>query len=94
LNNTTREANKTIESYTSGHFGLGAQESLSSPAKKREELQRMKEAMQTYQDMKSQKIFIKKRNRLMQNGWRDGVLGVEIPGDAETSYFYTPEILR
>jgi hypothetical protein len=44
--------------------------------------------------MKSQKIFIKKRNRLIQNGWRDGILGVELPGDEEASYFYTPELLR
>jgi hypothetical protein len=44
--------------------------------------------------MKSQKIFIKKRNRIIQNGWRDGILGVELPGDEEASYFYTPELLR
>jgi hypothetical protein len=44
--------------------------------------------------MKSQKIFIKKRNRIIQNGWRDGILGVELPGDDQVSYFYTPEILK
>ena len=43
--------------------------------------------------MKSQKIFIKKRNRIIQNGWRDGILGVEMPGETN-SHFYTPELLK
>ena len=49
--------------------------------------------MQTFQEMKSQKIFIKKRNRIIQNGWRDGIVGVEQPGDYG-SHFYSPEILK
>jgi hypothetical protein len=59
----------------------------------RQELQEVKEALHTFQDIKSQKIFIKKRNRIFQNGWRDGILGVDMPGD-QGSYFYTPEILK
>lgn len=54
----------------------------------------MKEAVQAFQEIKSQKIFIKKRNRIIQNGWRDGILGVELPGDDSSSYFYTPDILK
>ena len=53
----------------------------------------MKQALSTFQEMKSQKIFIKKRNRLIQNGWRDGILGVEMPGD-KNSYFYSANILK
>jgi hypothetical protein len=39
-------------------------------------------------------MFIKKRNRIIQNGWRDGIVGVERPGDDPSSYFYTPDILK
>jgi len=67
--------------------------SLATPAEKREELSAMKEAVATFQEMRSQKIFIKKRNRVIQNSWRDGILGVEMPGD-QGSYFYTPAILQ
>lgn len=67
--------------------------SLATPAEKREELSAMKEAVATFQEMRSQKIFIKKRNRVIQNTWRDGILGVEMPGD-QGSYFYTPAILQ
>lgn len=66
---------------------------LSDPSIKRQELRTTKEALATYQEMKSQKIFIKKRNRIIQNGWRDGILGVDMPGD-QGSHFYSPQILK
>jgi hypothetical protein len=48
MNEVTLEATKTIQSYTSGHFGAGDQEFLSSPEKKREELLKMKEAVSEF----------------------------------------------
>lgn len=48
LNAATIEATKTIQSFTSGTFGAGEQEFLSSPGKKRDELQKMKEAVQSF----------------------------------------------
>ena len=69
------------------------QTGIKFPSQRRQEIQQMKQALSTFQEMKSQKIFIKKRNRLIQNGWRDGILGVEMPGD-KNSYFYSANILK
>lgn len=66
---------------------------IQPPILKRKDLLDAKEAIASLNDIKSQKIFIKKRNRVIQNGWRDGILGVDMPGDAG-SHFYTPEILK
>ena len=75
LNQRTLEASQKMQSYQSRST------SLATPLEKREELSAMKEAVATFQEMRSQKIFIKKRNRVIQNSWRDGILGVEMPGD-------------
>ena len=66
---------------------------IQPPIEKRKDLLEAKAAIATLNDIKSQKIFIKKRNRIIQNGWRDGILGVDMPGDTG-SHFYTPEILK
>ncbi|CDW82218.1 UNKNOWN [Stylonychia lemnae] len=66
---------------------------LKYPSQRRQEIYEAKEAFKNYQEIKSQKIFIKKRNRLIQNGWRNGIVGVEVPGD-QGSLFYSQKILR
>jgi hypothetical protein len=34
-----------------------------------------------YSEVKNQKVFLKKRMKLIQSGWRNGVVGVEGPQD-------------
>ena len=53
----------------------------------------MNKTLKELQEIKSQKLFIKKRNRVIQSAFRDGILGVEQPGDLN-SYFYSAQILK
>jgi hypothetical protein len=49
--------------------------------------------LKNFQEIKSQKLFIKKRHRVIQSQYRDGILGVEQPGD-KGSYFYSNKLIR
>ena len=64
LNKVSIEAHRKIQSYIQIPPG-GETLKIAPPLHKREELQVAKEALKTFQDMKSQKIFIKKRNRII-----------------------------
>eukprot|EP00347_Sterkiella_histriomuscorum_P012829 403367067 len=66
---------------------------LKFPSQRRSDIQQAKDTLREYQEIKSQKIFIKKRNRLIQSQWRDGIVGVEVPGD-KGSIFYSQKLLR
>jgi len=70
-----------------------AKPSVCFPKSRREEIVEMKDAIARLAETKSQKLFIKKRNRVITNGWRDGILGVEVPGDPN-SHFYSNKILK
>jgi len=56
------------------------------------EVQSVKKAQQEYAESKSQRMFINKRNRQITNGWKDGILGVEQPGDK--SHFYSDKQIQ
>ena len=53
----------------------------------------MNHAMKQYKDIKAQKISIKQRNRMIQNAYRTGILGIEQPGDPG-SYYYSDKIIK
>ena len=62
------------------------------PAERRLEVEVVKKAMQDYKEKKQERAFITKRNRQIKSGWKDGILGVEQPGDR--SYFYSDKQLQ
>lgn len=49
--------------------------------------------MGTMNDMKSRKLFLNKTDRVIKCMHRDGILGVELPGD-KNSYFYSNKCLK
>lgn len=51
----------------------------------------MSKVLKTHSEIKTQKLFIKKRNRVIQSVYRDGILGIEEPGD-KNSHFYSIQI--
>lgn len=44
-------------------------------------------------EMKSQKLFMTKTDRVIKSVHRDGILGVELPGDPD-SYFYSDNCVK
>lgn len=43
--------------------------------------------MRKFKETKEQQMFINKRDRIIRNGWRHGILGVESPDDPGTDIF-------
>lgn len=43
--------------------------------------------MRKFKETKEQQMFINKRDRVIRNGWRHGILGVENPDDPGTDIF-------
>ena len=93
LNTISNDAQLKMKEYQAQSDDQCRAVTLGVPSEKRQELKQVKDALSTFQEMKSQKIFIMKRNRIIKNGWRDGILGVEMPGDSG-SHFYSPDILK
>lgn len=60
------------------------------PQARREEVNAIKNQIKEYQDAKERKFFIKRRVKLIKNGWRNGIVGVEMPNEESTdqSIFY------
>ena len=58
------------------------------PSQRRDEVQKAKQQMMAYQELKQQKQFIKRRAKLIKAGWRNGICGVEMPDDNEDSVIY------
>lgn len=71
---------------------LDPDSALAFPAERRHEVEVVKQAMQDYKEKKQERAFINKRNRQIKAGWKDGILGVEQPGDK--SYFYSDKQVK
>ena len=61
---------------------------LTSPAERRDEIVVAKSQMREYQQAKSNKSFLKRRAKLIKSGWRNGIVGMESPDDAEGSLLF------
>jgi hypothetical protein len=51
------------------------------PKARREEVRRHKEMRREFTQVKKQKMALKRRMKLIQQGWRNGIVGVEGPDD-------------
>ena len=58
---------------------------IKMPSMRREEVADSKRAMLEYQEQKEQKMFIKRRTKLIRNHWRNGIAGVEDMGETSLS---------
>jgi hypothetical protein len=58
-----------------------------SPLKQYEEFDSLRQSMKEFHDLKVEKQFLNKRDRLFKNTWRHGILGVDNP-DSPTSGIY------
>ncbi|CDW71374.1 UNKNOWN [Stylonychia lemnae] len=70
---------------------------LRSPKQRRDELQQIKQNLEIYSEFKQQQMFVGKRERLLKNGWRHGIVGVEnsgTVGDQSQSVFYKEATLK
>lgn len=61
---------------------------LRTPAERRAELKDIKTKLQDFNAMKTQQVFFGKRDRIIKNGWRHGIVGVEDPDSSNPSVFY------
>lgn len=61
--------------------------SLKIPKQRYLETIQLKEDLQKYKEFKEQQIFVNKRDRLLRNGWRHGILGVENTDDPGTDIY-------
>ena len=61
---------------------------LRSPAQRRAELKEIKTKLHDFNAMKTQQVFFGKRDRIIKNGWRHGIFGVEDPDSTNPSVFY------
>jgi len=51
--------------------------SLKNPQTRRKELLGIKQLMAEYKEFQGEHQFVKKRERIIKNGWRHGILGLE-----------------
>jgi len=64
------------------------------PSQRRAEVAQTKTEMKQYQELKNQRQFIKRRSKLIKSGWRNGIVGIEMPNeegslaDCSGSVFY------
>jgi hypothetical protein len=101
INNQQNTCKDKIEAYQGqlvskdGFMTMSSMSQLkvSLPSEKRKEINQMKLAVKEFKDTKTQLKFIKKRNRIIQNGYREGIVGVEMPGD-RGSQFYSAAVIR
>ena len=61
---------------------------LTSPAERRDEIVVAKSQIRDYQQAKANKAFLKRRGKLIKSGWRNGIVGMESPDDAEGSLLF------
>jgi hypothetical protein len=61
---------------------------LRSPVERRAELKDLKTKLHDFNAMKTQQVFFGKRDRIIKNGWRHGIFGVEDPDSTNPSVFY------
>ncbi len=61
---------------------------MRTPAERRAELKEIKTKLQEFNAMKTQQVFFGKRDRIIKNGWRHGIVGVEDPDSSNPSVFY------
>ncbi len=67
---------------------------LRSPAERRAELKDIKSKLEDFNATKTQQVFFGKRNRIIKNGWRHGIVGVEDPDSPTPSVFYQEALER
>mmetsp|Transcript_5068 Transcript_5068/g.4631 ORF Transcript_5068/g.4631 Transcript_5068/m.4631 type:complete len:144 (+) Transcript_5068:359-790(+) len=60
---------------------------LKSPAQTKAEFEEAKNMMRQYQDFKEKHNFVNKRAKVLNGGWKHGILGVEIPDDLGSNMF-------
>jgi cell division protein FtsB len=65
---------------------------LVSPGMRRNEVNQIKTQIKEYQDLKERRSQIKRRVKLIKTGWRNGIVGVELPNESQESVFYQSHI--
>lgn len=61
---------------------------LVQPMERRSEVNSMKSQIKEYQQLKERRSQIKRRAKLIKTGWRNGIVGVEMPNETTESVFY------
>lgn len=60
---------------------------LKSSKEQFKEFQQARKSLAEYNELKQTKNFINKRDRIMKNSWRHGVVGVENPNDPDSEVY-------
>ena len=69
----------------------GDTRALMFPSAARSSVYDTKREIKEYQEVKARRQFIKRRVKLVKSGWRNGIVGVEMPneeGNGEQSQLY------
>ena len=61
---------------------------LRGPKAQRAEIEQLRDQLQQVRDYKEQQRFLGRRERVMQKGWRHGVVGVDDADSEQTQVFY------
>ena len=68
--------------------GQDSKMSLTTPSAKRAELAEIKQQLTAYKEFKEKQQFLTKRDRVLSQGWRHGILGVDDADSAQPQVFY------
>lgn len=61
---------------------------LRTPIQARKEIAEMKKQLNELREFQEQKKFLGQRHRILSNGWRHGIVGVDDADSQSTQVFY------
>lgn len=92
-------ANNTVPALKRKSMNLSSTKGLLKTSKEQyQEFCEARDTLKEYNELKSNKDFLTKRDRIMKNGWRHGVVGVENPlspdSDIYNDAYYTRTLIN